>query len=65
MKIGSYNKCKTTSASKHQLISVLLAFVNSLTKVITVFAFFNTLLYYSRNDINSLMQAPDAKSVKM
>ena len=46
MKIGSYNKCKTTSASKHQLISVVLAFVNSLTKVITVFAFFNTQLYF-------------------
>ena len=46
MKIGSYNKCKTTLASKHQLISVVLAFVNSLTKVITVFAFFNTQLYF-------------------
>ena len=46
MKIGSYNKCKTTSASKHQLISVVLSFVNSLTKVITVFAFFNTQLYF-------------------
>ena len=52
MKIGFYNH--------KQLISTVLVFVTSRTKVITVLVFCNTQLYfyYSRNDINSLMKAP-------
>ena len=57
MKIGFYNH--------KQLISTVLVFVTSRTKVITVLVFCNTQLYfyYSRNDINSLMKAPVVESV--
>ena len=64
-----YQKCKSVSAiSAKQLISTVLVFVNSRTKMITACTCIlqhNFIFYYSRNDINSLMQAPVVKSVKI